>query len=472
VLVAAAANFAWQLGSSSYYVDEVLSVQASSPSLGGLFHAVRTTEITPPAYFLFLHEWLRRSGAGSEWAIRLPSALAAVVLVGAIWWLASLFGLRWGALAATVIAACSPFVLEYAQRAQTYVFVMLAVTVAVASAIQANRSPRRGAWLALSLLAAISALWLHYTAGLVIAPLCAWIALRARIAPRVRAAYVSVCVLAQLLVVPLFIDQNDSTPLRGVVGLAGLSWSNVVRIVGTPFDGRPGGGVGALRIIGALIALAAVAAVAARGRAVRDRRLLLALALLPPVALLALTAAGENLALSRYDAIAAPFVITALGALTTLRASLAAPLLVGALVVSVTGLIDSHRRSGFYLDARGVTEYIQRHQQAGDLVVTPGQPGADVPLAYYAGRYLRPVLAYSTPTGAGTFQAVEARQRLWVISELSTSHVSSAQLLAFARGVYAGYGYRPTSVRIFPASVPLAVLLLAPQPVRSRQRAG
>jgi len=90
VIAVAAANFLWQLGSSSYFVDEVQSVDVATRPLGGVLHATATLEVSPPAYFYFEHEWLGHLGSLSEWAARLPSAICGILLAGPVWWLATL----------------------------------------------------------------------------------------------------------------------------------------------------------------------------------------------------------------------------------------------------------------------------------------------------------------------------------------------------------------------------------------------
>ncbi|HEY2436604.1 MAG TPA: hypothetical protein VGH93_05450, partial [Solirubrobacteraceae bacterium] len=58
VLALGAANFLWQLGGSSYFVDEVQSLEVATRPLHGVLHATSTIELAPPAYFYFLHGWL------------------------------------------------------------------------------------------------------------------------------------------------------------------------------------------------------------------------------------------------------------------------------------------------------------------------------------------------------------------------------------------------------------------------------
>jgi len=187
----AAANFGWQLGSSSFYVDEVDAVGSALYPLGQLLHAVSRMEISPPAYYAFMHEWLYRFGWSHEWVARLPSAACGVLLVGAVYWLCSqLQARRVTGLAAAALTALSPFVLEEAQLAEPYVFAALAVTVAVAAAVRAEReTPAASRWLVVALAASVLALCLHYTAALAIAPLCVFVAARSSTPRRWRIAF-------------------------------------------------------------------------------------------------------------------------------------------------------------------------------------------------------------------------------------------------------------------------------------------
>ena len=68
-----------------------------------------------------------------EWVLRLPSAVAAIALVAAVWWLALPLGGRRAATIAALFCALSPLVLQYGQQARGYVFAMLLVTLAVGS---------------------------------------------------------------------------------------------------------------------------------------------------------------------------------------------------------------------------------------------------------------------------------------------------------------------------------------------------
>jgi mannosyltransferase len=458
VMGLAAANFLWQLGSSSYFVDEVESVAVALHPFSGLLHALTTSEISPPGYFVFLHEWLGRVGSSPAWVARLPSALCGVALVGAIYWLASVLCERRAiALAAATLTALSPFVLEYAQLAQEYAFVMLAVTVAVAATLHAQTAEsRRGLWLAAGAAAAILALWLHYTAGLVVVALCVWVATRDAFPRRWRSAFVGSCAIAGVILLPLLVKQHQTFGGRpGVAASAGVTTTTVERIFATPLDGR----VDALRVLGVLVTVGALLiAVASRSGIVRERRLLAALAAGIPLALLVLSAFGAHLMLTRYAAVAAPFMIVAIAAAVVAARprALGALIAAGALLVSGAGLLASHRTQGFYVNARGVARYIHAHERPGDVVLASSDPGSSLPLLYYG---LRPDWLGTTTATAVVSQR---RHRLWVVELGWDSSPSVTAVLKYARSEMRSLRYRVAQVRVFPGVAALAIVLAVP----------
>lgn len=457
MLGVAAANFLWQLGSSSYFVDEIQSISVARSPIGGVLHAISKIELTPPVYFYFQHEWLLRTRTAEEWVARLPSAACGVVLVAAVYWLASLLSERRAvALGAASLAALSPFVLEYSQLAQGYVFVMLAVTLAVAASLRAlGTSRRQGRWLAAGAGAAVLALWLHYTAALVVVPLCAWVATREAFSRRSRYGFVAACAIAAVALVPLILAQHRAIPVRAATFTAGVNRTNVERVFATPLDGR----ADSLLVLGVLATVAALLTLAARRQSiVREWRLLVAIAAGVPLALLTLSAFGAHLMLTRYAAVAAPFTLVAIAAAVVGARSrpLGALLGAGALTVAVAGLVASHRQRGFYLDARGMARYVRAHELPGDAVLASSSPGSAVPLIFYG---LRPNF---TGTEAANAIVRERRRRLWAIYELSEDVPAASEVLAFARGVLRPLGYDARQARVFPGTAPVAVVLEVP----------
>jgi len=466
IISVGALNFLWQLGSSSYYVDETLSIEHSLPSLGSVLTVVRMTETTPWTYFLFLHEWLYRTGSQAEWVTRLPSAVAGILLVGAAYWTARAFLDRRAALLASAFCALSPLVLEYAQQVRVYIFAMLAATIAVGAAARAPDAPSgRGRLLAAGAVMAVLSLWLHYTAALVILPLCVWFWTRESIPRRTRALFIGVCLLAELAALPLLIDQYHYAPNGGLVGIANLTWGNVVRVIETPFDSRAAGGVGIVRLLGAAVVLGSVLTVALRRRGtLRDGRLLAALALFAPLALVVIAAAGKDVLITRYTAVATPFMLMAVaGAVAMLPRARAILLVALTLVLAGIGLTDSHRSTGFYAPARDAIRYIEANPQPRESVVTPGLPGDDVPLDYYAERLMSPLPTFIAGTDTAPLAAAIGQRRpLWLITDIANSEFSNAGLLRSAALLLRPRGYRPLSVRTFTTVRTFAVFLTAP----------
>jgi len=460
----AAANFGWQLGSSSYFVDEVLSLQVATEPLGGVLHATATSEVTPPLYFYLMHEWIGRIGTLAAWATRLPSALAGIAVVAAVWWLASLLSDRRAvAVVAAGLTALSPLALQYAQMAQGYVFVMLTVTLAVAASLRAQQpGEHRGRWLAAGAVAAVLALWLHYTAGLAVIPLCIWVAKANDLPARWRAAFIGACIVAEATVVPMMIAQHNSFPDRsGVAGTAALTLTTAERVFELPFDGR----VDPLRLLGLAVTIAALVILAVkRGRLLRHWQLVGVLAVGPPLALFLLSALQQqgflgHLMLARYAIGSAPFVIIAIAAAVTsieLRA-VSAVLGVAALTVAITGVAMSHRRTGFYLDARGIAQYIHTREHRGDVSLATGSQGELIPLGYYG-------VDYDPSSKADGPSLVTTRShRLWVIAQLPTNAVSTATLRRAMRLP----GFTTTDVHIFPSLNPMGVVLEVPVATRA-----
>src|SRR5436305_11641260 len=259
ILLLAAANFFWQLGSSSYFVDEAFSVMHSLPAIHTLFHQVAHTETTPYTYFLFLHEWMIRTGSQAEWVTRLPSAAAGVGLVGAVYWMARAFVTRWVALAAAALCAISPLIQSYAQETRVYIFLLLALVIMVGATVRAcQRVEGRTGLLTLGAVTAFLAMWLHYTAIAVILPLAVWVATRSALSRRARGAFIAVCVLGVGTVMPLLLEQYSIFPNGGAIN-GQINWNNAISVIGTPLGARVGTPVSVRTVFGAVVVLVAFA---------------------------------------------------------------------------------------------------------------------------------------------------------------------------------------------------------------------
>ncbi len=409
-LLVGAANFLVGLGSSSLYVDEGLSWLIASASLADVLDGVRSIEISPPAHYYGLHEIIGRV-SDSEVAMRLPSALAGIGLVAATFWVAGrVAGPRAAAISAWLVAL-SPLVMEYAQQGRAYIFAMLGCVVVAGSLLEAEhaseRQRARRRWLLAAALAAVVAFWTHYTAALAIVPLFALTAGRG-VLDRREALLGGVAVgLCWLPLAPLVLEQLGKGHEQGIANIARLTPGNLVKIVGTPFDGRYGANeltVFAAVGAAAVTAAALLVAVPRVGRQLPLlRTVILPVAFAPIAVVIAVTAVGPDVLITRYTAVAAPFVAVVIGAMVSLLSlRRSAPILAVAGASALAASLAAHTEAGFYSNTRSATLAIASDAGPRDAVVVTGAatlPGGFQYYASEAGLEL-PVASAGTPSAA------------------------------------------------------------------------
>ena len=489
-LVLAVVVLSHGLGTSSLFVDETASWHAASGSLGDVFTRVRLDEVAPSTYYLLLHAWIGLGSDASEAWMRLPSMLAGVALVGAIAWLAYLVSGRLAACLAALLAALDPAILNYAQEVRAYIFAMLAVTVAVAAFLASERTESsrswwrapRTWWFAISLVAAVVGYSLHYTAGLVLFPLTLYVLGSRAFSRRLRIAWAVVVAVTALAWLPLLVEQLRAGH-NGWLGTAEHHWgADLGQTFGAALAGRaPETPTRAL--IGAAIVCAGIGVAVGRSSGA-PIRLVAAAAIIPPVALLAVTLFGQPAMLGRYAAAGVPFMIVALAAgavslgagplrglgsspggehpggasraLDWRRWGVAGALLVVAwLGLAALGVRASYETIGHYADMRAVVQEIRTRIRPHDVVVGVGNDAILFSIDYYATRLLArgtPVVLVADPR---TREAVRARRTLWTV----TPPLSNPQLDA-ALGMQR---YRAVAHWTFPAMQPLELVEAVPR---------
>ncbi len=466
VLVLAAASFAWQLGSSSLFEDEVLSWHPAMLSLHGLYQNVHHDEISPPGYYVLLHEWIYHIGSQLEWVMRVPSVLAGIALVVAVYWLASLVADRRTAMLASLGAAISPLVLAFAQEARSYIFTMLFVTLGAAAALEARRRERgraRVLWLLAAGLATIGAFWTHYTANLVLVPVLAWFAWRPGASTQGRVALPLLCVLAEVPLAPLLSYQLGQGHEAGIAASANLSLDHDLRVLGTPFDGRFDHTV-TWTIVGAVIVSGTIVAAVIALRK-RDSPLMLEVilpaAVIPLAAVFLATLASKPVLLSRYTAVAAPFLLILIAFVIARGARpIAIAIGVGALAAAIGGSALTHSHSGFYADTRGAMAHIQRERQPRDVIFISGYPALPGVLDYYLKRGLLAAAPIVNPNHVGALlpAVVRGRGRIWLFGSSGyTPRLRDVQT------ALAPLHYRAVELDRYPGVTPLNLVLAVPR---------
>jgi mannosyltransferase len=141
-----------RLSTPSLWVDEAFTVKAVRENL---FNPIDQYHWL---YYLLLKPWSLLAGT-SEWAIRLPSVLAAMAACGLLVVLARRLFDRRVALVSGLFLATSPFIVKWSQQARAYSFVLAAGILATLLLLRALERNSRGAWalygLALSLVFAM-----------------------------------------------------------------------------------------------------------------------------------------------------------------------------------------------------------------------------------------------------------------------------------------------------------------------------
>ncbi len=149
------------------WLDEAISIHQARLSLHGLLRNLYYGDRQPPLYPLTL--WLTiRAFGHSEFAVRLPSLIAGMLVIPVLYELGrELYDRRTGVTAAA-FAAVSPLLVWYSQEVRMYMFVALFGLLALLTQLRAIRNGTMLNWAAY-VLATAALLWSHYFGLLLVA---------------------------------------------------------------------------------------------------------------------------------------------------------------------------------------------------------------------------------------------------------------------------------------------------------------
>lgn len=166
ILLLAAALRLWQIG-ESLWLDELHTAWVVSGGIAEVFERAPVGNHSP-LYFLLPWGTTRLFGM-SEWALRLPSLVAGLTLVGFVYALTyRVTRSMLGATTASLLACCDNNLLFYATEARPYAWVQLVAALQLVLFWDLRREPtprRRSAFVLTTCLL----FYLHYTAILVLA---------------------------------------------------------------------------------------------------------------------------------------------------------------------------------------------------------------------------------------------------------------------------------------------------------------
>jgi hypothetical protein len=186
--------------------------------------------------------------------------------------------------------------------------------------------------------------------------------------------------------------------------------------------------------------------------------LVVAAAVVPVLAVIAVTAVSDDVLITRYTAVTVPFMaIVVAGAATLLPRPAGLALGMAALVCAFAGSVLSHRAEGFFPDVRAAYDEIDARYRPGDVIAVSGPVGrSPVPEYYRTHRLPEGPTALSPDDSAGLEAAISARARLWLVSDAPATRAEIGQLLA-------SFGYVLRRARTLQANTDLQVILAVPR---------
>jgi uncharacterized membrane protein len=279
LMVAAAALRLSTLSLQSFWYDEAYTpVHVLHASLGATLSSWLAHENTPPLWYLLAWAMSRVFGTGVV-ALRLPSALFGIALVGVGWAIGAELGSRRTAITLAAILTVNPLFVWYSQEARAYELFALLAGLSLLCFLRARRLGTPGSlawWSAVSILALLT----HYFAVFLVGPEALLLLVRAwrhgRDGRRYRVstfAAVGAVVACGVALVPLVIAQGGHGTQW--IGRWALS-QRLIQIPGYYLLGANGAVLGhGLLLISALPLLATVVLgylLAASGRLTRSER--------------------------------------------------------------------------------------------------------------------------------------------------------------------------------------------------------
>lgn len=394
LLLLAAVLRTFHLGAQSMWFDEAARLLVAR---GDVLAIVRETggDTLPPLFHLMMHFW-GQLGWG-DFYLRVPSALAGVLLVAAAAALGrAMFDNRTGLVTAFIVAVM-PYQVFHSQQANLYAWLALLSGLQVLFFWLAIGDGRR-AWFGGYVLSAVAGMYIHYYAVLVTVILNAWLLLALRLAAGKRYRRRWSKVLAADAFIVLLSLPFVAYFVRGLSQVGGEFWltrPNVAAPLSTLFlftvSYSLSGIAAALAFVLtlALLALVLLELAYAYRRHAEQRPALLLLLLLAflPILLIFLVSQVTPVYLDRTLIICTPAYALLLGrALATTRRRSPVPYLAGGLLALM--LVSLY---GYYFDARygkpdyrDAAAYVAQRLGPGEPLVHTGN-GGYLPFLHYLG---------------------------------------------------------------------------------------
>lgn len=226
----------------SLWGDEAASVLSATRPFGSLLHMLTRVDAVHGLSYAMLHVWVRVAGS-SPFAVRFPSAVAIGVCAAVIVWMCRRFGGLPFAVAAGVLTAILPQLMNDGEEARSYAFdaALAAALCAVVVEIARREHVTRRWWVAYGAVLA-AGIWAFLYVGLMIPAVAVMVALTPALRLRSRQfakASAWAVLAASPLIVTALIEHNQIAFLAGRhrasaynVLVAMWFWQPAVAVVG------------------------------------------------------------------------------------------------------------------------------------------------------------------------------------------------------------------------------------------------
>ena len=357
-----------RLSVPSIWVDESFTARAMSSSYLSYVEGYHWV------YYSILRPWALVAGT-SEWALRFPSVVGAMIACALVVVLGRKLFDRWVGLVAGLFLATNPFLVLWSQQARGYTFVLALSLAATLLLLRALERSARMDWALYGFAFSAVVVW-HPVAGLLVAPAHAVLAYqrRGRLIPHALLAAVIVCGLAG--------PWAAQIAMRSTGDGVAMNWlkfptSEVATRALLDVAGATG--------LGALLSLLALWVLLRAGR--RDVAAWLGTWALAPFLLALVVSTVRPIFLDRYLLVAAPaFALLAGVAVMGVGQRLRVAMLAAAVLTTAAGLAQWYSKAeGNWRaeDWRGAAQVVLDRRAEADAVVVV--PWSAAPAARYYG---------------------------------------------------------------------------------------
>jgi uncharacterized membrane protein len=438
----------WNSGLQSLRLDEGFSIRWASWPLFPVYHGktmvepslwlATASDVHPPGYLLLLHFWMQRFGTDIM-TLRLPSELAGVLCIPALYLLGTSLYTRGIALIACFIGALSPLWIWHSQEARMYPFLLLFTILSTYGLVQAFEYRRWWGWPILFVFS-LASIYTQYYAfmillahGLYLVTHMRQYTIKQLIGWVVTMALVAAAFLPWALTLlhnyhgasdPSLQHPNLYTPLNILVGfLFGYLTQPITSQVLAAWP---------------LLVLICLALTVFGGAATRRGSLLWLLFLTPVVAAFVISIALRPFISERYLIVSTPALYILIGVvLVRLRGWLPRLLILAALAVSLIGswhIAETSAANPNIEDFKSAAGFIDRHAGPNDVVALDSFFNQDA-FSYYLHNNLPLYALPSLPQTNGvppkisqsalasyTDQIETGHAHLWVVYYLETNY--------------------------------------------------